>query len=130
MVCFNYYNSLLLILLNLTIIFGAPQTDGYTYPNDEDDRVISHVIDPTSNETELFTFDSTNNDDRVVSTVVDMNSSDSSKLFNQFNISIEEVMRRINKQEQANSHKNLEEMVVNTSESDQRDSNKDSVDKG
>lgn len=126
---YKHWNSFLLILLHLTIIFGAPQTDGYTYPNDDDDRVISHVIDPTSNETELFTFDSTNNDDRVVSTVVDMNSSDTSKLFNQFNISIEEVMRRINKQDQTNSNKNLEDIVINTSDSDQPDNNKES-DKG
>lgn len=111
--------------------------NGYTYPSDDEDRVISHVIDPTSNETEMFTFDSTNTDDRVVSTVVDMNSSDTSKLLNQFNISVEEVMRRINKQEQTNSHRNLEEMVTstntntNTNDNDQRDnSNREAVDKG
>lgn len=104
--------------------------DGYTYPSDDDDRVISHVIDPTSNETELFSVDSSNNEDRVISTVVDMKSSDTSKLFNQFNISVEEVMRRINKQEQTNSHRNLEEIVPNGSDNDQRDGNKDSAEKG
>lgn len=119
MLCINRCHILILILINSTITFGAPQTDGY--PSDDEDRVISHVIDPTSNETELFTFDSTNNDDRVVSTVVDMNSSDTSKLFNQFNISVEEVMRRISKQEQTNTHRNSDETVPNANDNEQRD---------
>lgn len=122
MLCLKHTHIFILILIKLTI--GAPQTDGY--PSDDDDRVISHVIDPTSNETELFTFDATNNDDRVVSTVVDMNSSDTSKLFNQFNITVDEVMRRINKQEQTNSHRNVDETVPNANgDNEQRDGNKD-----
>ncbi|XP_037037788.1 protein anachronism isoform X3 [Bradysia coprophila] len=122
MLCPKPCHILILLLIKSTIIFGAPQTA------DDDDRVISHVIDPTSNETELFTFDSNSHDDRVVSTVVDMNSSDSSKLFNQFNISMEEVMRRINKQDQTNSHRNVDEMEAQVN--DNSDGNKDSAERG
>ncbi len=143
MLCLERCHILILILLIqlTTTIYGAPQTDGYNSSSDDEDRVISHVIDPTSNETELFTFDATNNDDRVVSTVVDMNSSDTSKLFNQFNISVEEVMRRINKQDnnnnnnqqqQTDAHRNVEEIDTQTTDNieQQRDGNKDSVERG
>lgn len=130
MVCLKKYEIFIYILLNLHQIFGAPQSDGYTYPTDDDDRVISHVIDPASNETELFSLDSTNNDDRVVSKVIDMNSSDTSKLFNQFNISIEEVMRRINKQDQTNPHRNPDETTSDNDGDHEHDGNKESDDKG
>lgn len=127
MLCLQKSHILILILIESTIIFGAPQTDGYTHPTDDDDRVISHVIDPTSNGTEIFsrTMDSANNNDQVVSIVVDMNSSDTSKLFNQFNISVADVMRRINKQEPDNSHRNSEETDSQGNDDDDHDGNKD-----
>lgn len=128
MLCLKQCHILILILIKSTV--GAPQTDGYTYPSDDDDQVISQVISPNSTETDLFTFDSTNNEDRVVSTVIDMNSSDSSKLFNQFNISMEEVIRRINKQDQTNSHRNTNEMVANPNENEQQRDGNSPADKG
>lgn len=127
----HFYILILILIESTTIICGAPQTDGYTYPSEDDDRVISHVIDPTSNETDMFTSDSTNNDDRIITQVLDLNSSDTSKIFNEFGVTHEEVMRRINKQDQTNGHRNVQEMVANANnDNEQRDSNKDPADKG
>lgn len=110
------------------MIFGAPQTDGYT--SDDDDRVISHVIDPTSNETDIFTPDLVNNEDRVITTVLDLNSSDTSKLFNQFNVTVEEVMRRMNRPEQPNIRKDFQEIIANANDNEQRDGDRDSAEQG
>lgn len=130
MLCLKQCHILILIVIETSLIFCAPQTDGYPYPSDDDDRVISHVIDPNGNGTELFSrsYDGTNNgNDHVISVVVDMNSSDTSKLFDRFNVSVEDVLRRINKQDQDNTQRNSEEI---DSHDDQRDGDRDSVERG
>lgn len=107
--------SLILILvlfsLQLNTISGASlgiggsSSDGLggsltTYNEDENDRVYTHSLDPTQNSDDSGNSDNEySNSDQVIKTVVNINDSNAAALLLNFNVSKDEILRRISAQQ-------------------------------
>ena len=95
--------AIILIMILVRMAFGAPA------PTVDGDEVISHAIDP-NNAAEIDFSDSSyqqgeqhhlqQRNDKIISSLVNINDENTASLLNGFNISRDEIMRRINTMQQ------------------------------